>query len=275
MMGDDVRLMLGDCLERMGEIEDGSVDLILCDLPYGTTACAWDVVIPFEPLWTHYRRVLKPYCPVVLNSGQPFTTDLINSNRPWFKYCWIWVKTKPGDIFNAKNKPLRTHEDICVFSPGTTANGSDRRMPYYPQGTEASSIVQPNKETVRAFYAPRPSHKPEYIQETANYPRSILEFPSEYGFHRTQKPVPLMEYLIRTYSGPGDTVLDNCMGSGTTGVACRRTWRNFIGIERDPAYFEIASKRIADEDRPMFDGPTAVQDRPAARQAPTLFDLTA
>lgn len=239
-------LHLGDCLEQMPRIPDQSVDLVLCDLPYGTTACAWDAVIPFEDLWAEYQRVVRGHGAIVLTASQPFTTALINSNFAWFKYCWVWEKSRVGDIFNAKNKPLKKHEDIVVFSAGTTANGSDRRMPYYPQGLQPTSKMAKNKETTRAFFAPRPSHKETYEQTATGYPTSVLKFSNDTGLHPTQKPVALMEYLIRTYTNEGDTVLDNTMGSGTTGVACMNTGRKFIGIERDPEYFSVARARILD-----------------------------
>ena len=226
-------------------IPDGSVDMIMADLPYGTTACKWDSVIPFAPLWERYRRVCKPNAAIVLTASQPFTTCLINSNFADFKYCWVWEKSISGDVFNAKNKPLKKHEDVCVFSTGTTANCSDRRMPYNPQGLVACQKKGRNKETVRAFFAPRPSHKAEYLQENTNYPTSVLKFNNDRGEHPTQKPVALMEYLIKTYTQEGQTVLDNTMGSGTTGVACQNTGRVFIGIERDPGILATASARIA------------------------------
>src|SRR5574343_141311 len=200
-----IKLMQGDCLELMNQIPDQSVDMILCDLPYGTTECSWDSVIPFEPLWAHYRRVIKSNGAVVLTATQPFTTALISSNMRDFKYCWVWKKTRGSGFINSKNKPISTHEDVVVFSLGTTANCSPRRMSYYPQGL------------VHAPY-----HK------------------------KRNKPMALMEYLIRTYTNEGETVMDNCMGSGTTGVACMNTGRKFIGMEQDAKYFEIAQKRIHD-----------------------------
>ena len=229
-------LMNADCLDAMWLIPDGSVDLILCDLPYGTTACKWDSVIPFEPLWAHYRRVIRPEGAVVLTSSQPFTTSLISSNISDFRYCWVWEKSRFANQMLAKRQPLKTHEDICVFSTNPHR--------YYPQG-----LVEVNKTTKQGVKVTdnnggglRPS---EYTQTHTNYPRSVLETPSEgKTVHPTQKPVALMEYLIRTYTVEGETVLDNCMGSGTTGVACKNTGRNFIGIERDPEYFRIASERI-------------------------------
>ena len=251
----DAALYLGDCLEVMRGLPDGSVDMILCDLPYGTTACAWDAVIPFEPLWNEYRRVVKPRAAIVLTASQPFTTALAASNMNWFKYCWVWEKSRVGDIFNAKNKPLKKHEDILVFSSGTTANGSKNRMPYYPQGLQETHKVAKNNETTRAFFAPRPSHKAEYVQTATGYPTSVLKFQNDTGHHPTQKPVALMEYLIRTYTNEGELVLDNTMGSGTTGVAALKSGRRFVGIERDEKYFGIACVRIVETKSSHADNP--------------------
>ena len=245
-------LMNADCLQAMCVIPDGSVDLILCDLPYGTTACKWDSVIPFEPLWREYWRVLKPKGAVVLTAAQPFTTQLIASQTDRFKYCWYWEKSSPGGFAQAKNMPLKTVEDVCVFSQAAAGHASQlgaNRMRYFPQGLVYSprtvkNTTRGNRGSESAF-GDRPSHKPEYVQEFTNYPKQVLRFDVERGLHPTQKPVALMEYLIRTYTNVGETVLDNCMGSGTTGVACKNTGRNFIGIERDPDYFRIASDRIA------------------------------
>lgn len=242
-----MKLLLGDCLEKMSEIQDGSVDMVMCDLPYGTTACKWDSVIPFEPLWAQYRRVCKKNAAIVLTASQPFTSVLIASNLNMFKYCWVWEKTRPGDIFNAKNKPLKSHEDVCIFSEGTTANGSPNKMPYFPQEVGAGGVKTNNPdEQERAFKSKRPSHKVNHVTHGSNYPRSVIKIPNPNAgsLHPTQKPVALMEYLIKTYTHPGELVLDNTMGSGTTGVACMNTGRDFIGIERDPEYFAIAQNRI-------------------------------
>ena len=259
-----IELIQGDCLEVMADIPDSSVDLILCDLPYGTTACKWDSVIPFEPLWEQYRRVIRGRGAIVLTAAQPFTSALVVSNLEWFKYCWVWEKSKPGGFMNAKNAPLKITEDVCVFSPGTTANRSEKRMSYFPQGlvragTQKSDGTRKSDSTVGG----RPSRSGNaYIQEFTGYPNNILRFASEGRiFHPTQKPVALMEYLIRTYTNEGDTVLDNCMGSGTTGVACVNTGRNFIGIELDPDYFAIAEKRIQEAQDAQADRtPSAATD---------------
>ena len=245
-------LMNADCLDAMCVIPDGSVDLILCDLPYGTTACKWDSVIPFDPLWREYWRVLKPNGAVVLTAAQPFTTQLIASQIDRFKYCWYWEKSSPGGFAQAKNMPLKTVEDVCVFSQAAAGHASQlgtNRMRYFPQELVYSprtvkNTIRGNRGLESAF-GDRPSHKPEYVQEFTNYPKQVLRFDVERGLHPTQKPVALMEYLIKTYTDEGETVMDNCMGSGTTGVACKNTGRNFIGIERDPEYFRIASERTA------------------------------
>jgi site-specific DNA-methyltransferase (adenine-specific) len=248
---DDVTLWQGDCLDKMSNIADGSVDLILCDLPYGTTACAWDSVIPLQPLWAHYKRIIKSTGAIILTASQPFTTVLIASNMEWFKYCWVWEKTRATDFVNAKNKPMKRHEDIAVFSPGTTANGSDRRMTYNPQGLvyKREDYYRPNPKMKNGgVIGERPSHTNGYVREWTNYPTSILEFanPNNGSVHPTQKPVDLGEYLICTYTNQGETVLDNTMGSGSFGVAAINTGRRFMGIEREDKYFEIAKRRIAE-----------------------------
>lgn len=243
------KLMLGDCLEKMAEITTGSVDLVLTDPPYGTTACAWDAVIPFEPMWEQVRRVLKPNGAAVFTASQPFTSALVMSNVQWFKYCWVWRKSRPSGFAQARNMPLKDYEDVVVFSEGVTvhASQSTRRMPYNPQGLVKfdKPKIYEKKSYSDSSFAKRPSHR-EYQQEEGNFPRQVLDVASESGtVHPTQKPIALMEYLIRTYTNEGETVLDFTMGSGTTGVACMNTVREFIGIERDENYFKIAQDRIA------------------------------
>ena len=243
------RLLHGDCLELMDEIPDGSVDMVLCDLPYGTTSNAWDAVIPFAQLWEEYDRVISSTGRIVLFSAQPFTSSLIYSNIKNFKHSWVWLKPRPTGFQNAKKMPLRSTEDVCVF------NGNA----YYPQDLVRIDKVCKNsksagggnvRDDVEASAGKGSLRTPgkEYVQEFTNYPKNILEFSLDEGqkIHPTQKPVMLCEYLIKTYTNEGDTVLDNTMGSGTTGVACMNTGRKFIGIERDDKYFEIAKKRIAD-----------------------------
>lgn len=235
---DSLWLMLGDCLERMKDIPDGSVDLILCDLPYGTTACKWDSVIPFEPLWEQYRRIAKKNAAIVLTASQPFTTALIASNMKMFRHQWVWDKKQAGNPFLAKIAPLKTFEDVLVFS--------QKKANYYPIMRKGVMRQKGGCKVESRVTASKPNGYT--VANDDYYPTAIIEFSTAgmrgNSVHPTQKPVALMEYLIRTYTNEGETVLDNCMGSGTTGVACANTGRNFIGIERDPDYFEIASDRI-------------------------------
>lgn len=237
-----LNLMMGDCLERMAEIKAGSVDLVLTDPPYGTTACKWDAVIPFEPMWAQVRRVLKPNGAAVFTASQPFTSALVMSNLKEFRYAYAWDKVnKYTGALNANRMPLKRHEDVLVFYA---------RLPTYnKQWREGKPFKSANtnghgKHTQYGSGAERR----RTINEGQHNPCSVLQIPAdnklELGHHPTQKPVALMEYLIRTYTHEGETVLDFTMGSGTTGVACVNTNRNFIGIERDPAYFAIAEKRI-------------------------------
>lgn len=226
-----INLMLGDCLEMMREIPDGSVDMVLCDLPYGTTQNKWDSVLPLDQLWDEYKRLCKGA--VVLTAAQPFTSSLIMSNIKDFRYVWYWKKNRATNVLNAKKMPLRDTEEVCVFSGSV----------YNPQGL--ITINRPSRNSKKDYDNYGSGTSKEYVQEYTNYPLQTLEFDSvQRTVHPTQKPIALMEYLIRTYTNEGDTVLDNTMGSGTTGVACVNTGRSFIGIERDPAYFEIAKKRI-------------------------------
>lgn len=240
--------MHGDCLELMKEIPDSSVDMILCDLPYGTTACKWDAVIPFEPLWGQYRRIIKGPGAIVLTASQPFTSALVMSNIDWFKYQWIWEKERPSNFFAAKFMPLNNTEDVLVFSQGGCNNGSKNPMRYYPQGLCVIDRTAKNSNTGGKIGA---EHKTSlndgrlYHQTSTGYPKKTIKFNNDHATtHPTQKPVALMEYLIRTYTNEGETVLDNCMGSGTTGVACANTSRKFIGIEKEDRYFCIAGERI-------------------------------
>jgi len=230
--------MQGDCLELMKEIPDQSVDMVMCDLPYGTTQNKWDSVIELSRLWTEYRRICVG--PVVLTASQPFTSIVVSSNPTEFKYAWVWEKSAATGHLNAKKMPMKLHEDILVFGSGV----------YNPQD------LQPLGKVVRRGSNGTNFGKSgtENFQEWTNYPRSILYFAHEgKSVHPTQKPVALMEYLIKTYTNEGMTVLDNCMGSGTTGVACVNTKRNFIGIEKDPDYFKICQQRIkeAEEKKDM------------------------
>ncbi len=233
-----IELIQGDCLEKMKDILDGSIDMILCDLPYGTTACKWDTVIPFEPLWAQYRRVAKRNAAIVLTANQPFTSALVMSNAKAFKHSWIWDKVRPSGFQIAKHRPMSRHEDILVFCFGS--------IRYYRQMEKRN---RPVKGRVSSSSDSSPLKYSDGIARTYEYknPQTIITFckgsDGKY-VHPTQKPVALMEYLIKTYTNEGETVLDNCMGSGSTGVACKNLNRNFIGIELDPEYFKIAEKRI-------------------------------
>jgi site-specific DNA-methyltransferase (adenine-specific) len=243
-------LMKGDCLDRMREIPDGSVDMVLCDLPYGTTACKWDTVIPFEPLWREYRRVTKPNAAIVLTASQPFTTSLIASNFDEFKYSLIWKKNNATGFMQAKTKPLNSHEDILVFGEFKVAaqyfNGT-----YNPQGVKDSGLREYRNERKEDHITG--NRVSGIAQSGKGYPKSVLEFDNETKtVHPTQKPVALMEYLIRTYTNEGETVLDNTMGSGTTGFACVNTRRKFIGIEMNDTYFDIAKTRILESSTPKL-----------------------
>jgi site-specific DNA-methyltransferase (adenine-specific) len=241
-------LFNGNCLDVMRSIPDNSIDLILCDLPYGTTACPWDSVIPIEPLWQHYKRLITPIGAIVLTASQPFTSVMVMSNIEMFKYTLVWEKSRATGHVNSKNKPMKKHEDILIFSPGTTNHQhlSATRMTYNPLGLQKlcqPKIRKKGGESLAVMGA-RPSNR-DTLQEFTNYPSSIIFHPSEVNtIHPTQKPVSLMKYLIETYSNTNNTVLDNCMGSGTTGVACKLTNRNFIGIENDQTYFQLAKERI-------------------------------
>jgi DNA modification methylase len=236
----DPLLMHGDCLELMNDIPDGSIDMVLCDLPYGTTACKWDTVIPFEPLWAHYKRIIKKNGAIVLFGSQPFTSALVMSNPKWFKHVWIWEKSRSGSAISAKYCPVKIHEDVLVFAKAT--------MAYYPimeTGMPYSRKSKYKNENNHAFGI---SKNVETNNQGTRYPKTIRfekqNWSKQQQLHPTQKPVALLEYLIKTYTNEGETVLDNCMGSGSTGIACINTGRHFIGIENDLVYFEVAKCRI-------------------------------
>ncbi|MFP1131568.1 DNA-methyltransferase [Asticcacaulis sp. W401b] len=241
-----VQLFHGDCLEVMKNLPDNSVDAIICDPPFGMTELQWDRPIDLESMWSEYWRVLKPNAAVVLFAIPPFSARLICSQVERFKYNWYWHKPKPSGFVHAKNMPLRDIEEICVFSTGKVHDHSRNRMTYNPQGL---SDMEPARRKGRklngaSVFAQRPSHR-DYVQTITGYPRQVLNFACETkAEHPTQKPVALMEYLVRTYTAPGDVVLDNTMGSGTTGVAAVNTGRKFIGIEKDRKFYELAKRRI-------------------------------
>lgn len=236
------KIICGDCLEVMKDIPDKSIDMILCDLPYGTTQCKWDTIIPFEPLWKQYIRITKNNSSIVLTSTQPFTSMLVCSNIKMFRYDWCWQKPKGTGHLNAKRQPLRDKEDIlvfyrdqCIYNPQMT-KGTPYKDKAGKDRTSTSSMTE------------NYGHYTNYREENfgVRYPKQIIKFGVvERGtVHPTQKPVPLFEYLIKTYTNEGNTVLDNCIGSGTTAIACINTNRNFIGIELDTKYCEIARERI-------------------------------
>lgn len=243
-----IDLLFGDCLEVMGGIADASIDLVLCDLPYGITALRWDEIIPFEPLWAHYKRLLKPRGAVVLTASQPFTSMLVMSNPKWFRHSWVWVKTKASGHLNSRHMPLRSHEDILVFGrSGVT---------YNPQGMIRGKFATSRPAMGKIRQTPYRQGREYGISEEANFPKSVLAFPNPSGSKHlltTQKPVLLFEYLIRTYSNEGDTVLDNAMGSGTTLEACLNTNRHGIGIESDPVHFTTAQRRLASHTPTLFE----------------------
>ena len=243
-----------DCLEGMKRIPDGSVDAIICDLPYGTTANKWDSIIPLDKLWVQYKRIIKKNGAIVLFSQQPFTSELVMSNPNMFKYEWIWEKEQGTGFLNANFAPMKIHENICVFSLGAAAPTKkiENRIVYNPQYTKGDPYVSKGDSMVVGGKNYGKFKNITKINEGTRYPNDIIRFQSEHdGFHPTQKPVDLLRYLIRTYSNEGDTILDNCMGSGTTAVACIREKRHFIGFELNKEYFDKACKRIDAERRQL------------------------
>ena len=245
MIDSQIKLYLGDCLDVLPDLKHRSIDLILCDPPYGTTACPWDSVIDLEELWPQLRRLIKHRRNTVLFGMEPFSSLLRIANFDQFRYDWCWEKTTAGGFMNAKVRPLKTFELISVFCLGRLNAGRQVTNTYYfPQGLIKTDRL--NFETGRSKAGMRTGMKPKtYLQKFTNYPKDLLKFSSESNpVHPTQKPVALMEYLIKTYTNENDLVLDFAMGSGTTGVACVNLNRRFIGIEKDPEYFKIAKERI-------------------------------
>ena len=236
-----------DCLEGMKRIPDGSIDMILADLPYGTTACKWDTIIPFEPLWEQYERIIKDNGAIVLTASQPFTSALVMSNPKLFKHEWIWEKHKGTNFYQVKSAPMKVHESALVFSKGSYT--------YNPQMTEGTPYkkrgIHHKLPEDHVMTAGKNIGYSDNLDTSKRYPTSVQFFSNHNQkanrFHPTQKPVPLMEYLIKTYTNEGDTVLDNVMGSGTTAIASMRTGRNYIGFELDEEYYKVAQQRIIDE----------------------------
>ena len=252
-----VNLHLGDCLEILPTIADKSVDMVLVDLPYGTTACKWDSIIPLDKLWEQYNRICKKDGAMVFTAAQPFTTILDASNLENFRYEWIWEKPQGTNPMNAKVMPLKSHENILIFY---------RKKPVYnPQmwySTPYSGFSSNTSKIGEVYGSANSKHRDN--PEGSRYPKTVLKFKQEKGLHPTQKPVEMMEYLIKTYSNEGDTVLDNTMGSGTTGVSCVNTNRNFIGIEKEEKYYKIAEQRISS---------TVPLDEPSTPLSNPLADL--
>jgi len=238
-----IKLLKGDCLQLMREIPDNSIDMILCDPPYQITDCKWDIVIPFEKLWAQYNRIIKQNSPVLLFCNQPFTTDVITSNKKDYKYNWYWIKNNATGFAFAKYQPMRCLEDICVFY---------KKMPtYHPPGLQAIHAPNKKNDTGKEWVYKKEHFLKAFVQKTTGYPRNVLFFDQDSEvisnadrLHSTQKPVHLLEFLIKTYTDYGQVVLDNCMGSGSTGVACINTGRDFIGMEIEDDAFNIASDRI-------------------------------
>lgn len=254
---ENVSLYYGDCLVEMNKIQDDSVDLVLCDLPYGSTKCKWDIVIDINELWKHYKRIVKkPSGVIVLFGQQPFTSRLISSNYEWYKYNLIWKKNKTTQFLLANYRPMKCTEDICVFSRGGAAAASRTtgNMTYNPQNLIPTDIKKRNSKERIGKMLNQEHHlgknnkltgNSEYTQKFTGYPNEILEFDIEYDtIHETQKPINIIMYIIKTYSNEGDVVLDNAMGSGTTGIGCLNTKRRFIGIEKDETYFKLSKHRI-------------------------------
>ena len=236
-------LMLGNCLDRMKEIPDGSVDFVLADPPYGTTACKWDSIIPLEPMWVELKRIIKPNGVIVMTASQPFTTMLISSNMKMFKYCWVWDKGVGVNFFHVKKQPLKVTEDVCVFY--------NKQATYNPVMTKREKAIKKSNNNVgesSGYFVDGQSSK--YIGRVYEeaYPSVILKFSTRSagsrGLHPTQKPVALLEYLIKTYTNEGETVMDFSHGSGSTGVAAVNTGRKYIGVEMDDHYFNISKERI-------------------------------
>jgi len=246
-----IELIQGDCLQEMQNIPDKSIDAIICDLPYGTTQNKWDSVIPLDLLWEQYNRIIKDNGAIVLFSAQPFTSILVGSNLKMFKYEWVWDKVVPTNHLNAKRQPMRLHENICVFYK--------KQCTYNRQMTDKPKEYQrPNRKLVKdAFYETKNygDAKRGFAEDsdhTKTNPKTIIQYSNGNGYskksnHPTQKPLELLDYLVKTYTNENDIVLDNTMGSGTTAIACMNTNRNFIGIELDKHYFAIAKKRMEEK----------------------------
>ncbi len=242
-------ILLGDCLELMKDIPNGSIDMILADLPYNVTGLKWDSIIQLDKLWEQYERIIKANGAIVLTAMQPFTTELILSNRKLFKYTWVWNKVKPGNFLTAKLKPMQNHEDIVVFSKANTANCNKNNMCYYPILEKREKPRKYKKEADSDIYARKNTTSIEYTTDF-KYPKSILEISNasqKNKIHPTQKPTELFEYLIKTYTKEGEVVLDNTAGSGTTAMACLKTDRQFIVMEKEEKYYQLIKTRVNEQ----------------------------
>ena len=284
-----INLMQGDCLELMKDIPDGSIDMILADLPYGTTNNAWDEIIPFEPLWEHYDRVIKDNGAIVLTASQPFTSKLVSSKIEWFKHEWIWEKQRASNFMRANHEPLKYHENILVFSKGSLdinpqrykvleigeiMNMTKKEMESMMKSKDYDRFGKVDRRKTVRDPDENKKHLGSEIKRVRNAddgfrnPKSVLKINNKLhgNIHPTQKPVPLFEYLIKTYTNEGETVLDNTMGSGTTGIACLNTNRRFIGMELDETYFNMAKERIENHEvaeknaLSLHDGTTKQED---------------
>lgn len=254
MTKEHTTLLLGDCIDLLKNIPDRSIDMVLCDLPYGTTGSKWDAVIPAETIWDEYRRVATDNCVICLFGTEPFATCMRHAALDLYKYDWIWRKTTVTGFPHARNMPLRDYENIMVFSKapiGHVSKLGDRRMPYNPQGLKKCLQRDAAHKTSTIMHSGTFQNTQEkyYVRKQTGFPRMVLDYkknPQNSKFHVNAKPIPLLEFLINTYTEPGDTVLDNCMGSGSTGVACVNTGRRFIGMELDQQIFDIAAKRVGE-----------------------------
>lgn len=236
-------VLLGDCLELMQDIKDKSIDMILCDLPYGTTACKWDVIIPFEQLWKQYERIIKDNGAIVLTASQPFASALIMSNPKLFKYEWIWNKSQGSSPLNANYQPNKVHENILVFSKSSSTYSVKGSMAYYPIKTKGKPYISGGYDGDEKYHGF--TSKGGTVNMGDRYPTTIIDFKKiKDKLHPTQKPVALFEYLIKTYTNEGETVLDNCAGSGTTAIACINTNRSYILMEKEEKYYNIIRDRI-------------------------------
>lgn len=239
------RIYLGDCLELLPKIPDNFIDMILCDLPYGTTSCKWDTHLPFEPLWKQYERIIRDRGAIVLTASQPFTSALVMSNPKFFKHEWIWAKNRGSNFAVLKYQPMKEHESVLVFcrhSPTYAPIKEARKGLGLARTKYKYTITNTGKREVMGGF--KMKHANHSGNEKLRYPSSIQKFNCEVGLHPTQKPVGLFEYLIKTYTAKGELVLDNCFGSGTTAIACLNTNRRFIGFEDNREYFKIAQERI-------------------------------